>query len=151
MRRMMRVGAALALLVYIAALVVLLIPQPCPPAPPGSRFYICIPPNLTRGVLLGLLAAALSALTGLASVYHGMMTQQYRYAAIIGAGTLAIAICFGVGLLAVMPIGGRAGNGVLVTPLSALAPLAILLSPLLAIVTLLNSGAPSRRGSAHSG
>jgi hypothetical protein len=82
---------------------------------------------------------------GLAGVYHGMMTQRYRYAALIGAGTLAIAICFGVGLLAVMPIGGRAGNGVLVTPVSALAPLAILLSPLLAIGALLCSGAPSSR------
>jgi len=142
MRRMIRVGSSLALLVFVAALVVLLIPQPCPPAPPGSRFYICIPPNLARGVLLALLAAALSALTGLAGVYHGMMTKRYRYAALIGAGTLAIALCFGVGMLAEMPIGGRTGNGFLVTPLFALAPLAILLSPLLAIVTLLNSGAP---------
>jgi hypothetical protein len=72
-----------------------------------------------------------------------MMTQRYRYAALIGAGTLTIAICFGVGLLAGMPIGGRTGNGVLVTPLLALAPLAILLSLLLAIVTLLYSAAPS--------
>jgi hypothetical protein len=59
MRRLIRVGAALALLVYVAALIVLLIPQPCPPASPGSRFYVCIPPNLARGVLLALLAASL--------------------------------------------------------------------------------------------
>jgi hypothetical protein len=156
MRRIIRVGAALALLVYAAALVVLLIPQPCAPAAPTtptgpwSHFSLCLPPNLFRGVLLALLAAALSALMGLAGVYHGMMTQRYRYAAIIGAGTLTIAILFGVGLLAEMPIGGRAGNGFLVTPLYALAPLAILLSPLLAIVALLNSGAPSRRGSSYS-
>jgi hypothetical protein len=101
--------------------------------------------------LLALLAAALSALTGLAGVYQGMMTQRYRYAALIGAGTLALAICFGVGLLAEMPIGGRTSNGVLVSPLFALAPLAILLSPLLTIVALLNSGAPSRWVSACSG
>jgi hypothetical protein len=158
MRRMIRVGSSLALLVFVAALVVLLIPQPCAPAAapttptgPWSHFSLCLPPNLFRGVLLALLAAALSALMGLAGVYHGMMTQRYRYAALIGAGTLTIAILFGVGLLAEMPIGGRAGNGFLVTPLYALAPLAILLSPLLAIVTLLNSGAPSRRGSVHSG
>ncbi len=98
---------------------------------------------MTRGVLLALLAAALSALTGLAGVYHSMMTQRYRNAALMGAGTLTIAICFGVGLLAVMPIDGRTGNGVSVSFVFALASLAILLSLLLAIVTLLYSVAPS--------
>jgi hypothetical protein len=140
---MIRVGAALTLLVFAAALVVFLIPQPCPPATPGSRFYICIPPNLTWGFLLALVAAALAMLLALAAVYHCLISQRYGYAKIIGAGILTIAICFGAGLLAGMPIGGRTGNGVLVTPLLALALLAILLSPLLAIVTLLYSVTPS--------
>ena len=38
MRRVIRVGSALTLLVFAAALVVLLIPQPCAPAASGSRF-----------------------------------------------------------------------------------------------------------------
>jgi cytochrome bd-type quinol oxidase subunit 2 len=139
---MIRVGSALALLVFGSALVVFLIPQPCPSAPSGSGFYICIPPNLTQGFLLALVAAALTMLLALAAVYHSLISQRYRYAKIIGAGILTIAICFGVGLLAGMPIGRRTGNGVSVTPLLALAPLAILLSPLLAIVTLRYSVAP---------
>ncbi|HEY7094754.1 MAG TPA: hypothetical protein VH393_16340 [Ktedonobacterales bacterium] len=143
MRRAIGVGSALALLVFVAALVVFLIPQPCPPAPPGSRFYICIPPNLTRGFLLALVAAALTMLLALATVYHCLIPQRDGYAKIIGAGILTIAICFGAGLLAGMPIGGRTGNGVLVTPLVALAPLAIIVAALLAIVTLLYSVAPS--------
>jgi hypothetical protein len=98
-----------------------------------------------------LIAAALTMLLALAAVYHCLISQRYGYAKIIGAGILTIAICFGVGLLAEMPIGGRTGNGFLVTPQFALAPLAILLSPLLAIVTLVYSVVSSRRGSAHSG
>jgi hypothetical protein len=48
MRRVIRIGSALALLVFAAALVVLLIPQPCAPPAPGSRFFICIPRNPSR-------------------------------------------------------------------------------------------------------
>ena len=44
-RHVIRVGSALTLLVFAAALVVLLIPQPCAPAASGSRFHIC---NLSR-------------------------------------------------------------------------------------------------------
>jgi hypothetical protein len=142
MRRVIGVGSALALLVFFAALVVLWIPQPCPSDPPGSHFYICILPNLTWGFLLAFVAAALTMFLALVAVYHCLISQRDGYAKIIGAGILTIAICFGVGLLAGMPIGGRTGNGVLVTPLLALAPLAILLSPLLAIVTLRYSVAP---------
>jgi hypothetical protein len=140
MRRVIGVGAALALLVFAIALVIILTPPPCVPAAaptaptgPWSHFSLCIPVNLTRGLLLAFGAA----------VYHSLISQRYGYAKIIGAGILTIAICFGVGLLAEMPIGGRAGNGFLVTPVFALAPLAILLSPLLAIVTLLYTVAPS--------
>lgn len=157
MRRAIGVGSALALLVFAAALVVTLTPPPCVPAAtpttptgPWSHFSLCIPVNLTRGLLLALVAAALTMLLALAAVYHSLISQRYRYAALIGAGALTIALCFGVGLLAGMPIGGRTGNGVLVTPLLALAPLAILLSSLLAIVTLLYSIVPSPRGSARS-
>ena len=39
-----------------AALVVLPIPQPCPPAAPGGRVYPCVPLNLVEGLLLALLA-----------------------------------------------------------------------------------------------
>jgi len=149
MRRVIGVGSALALLVFAIALVVILTPPPCVPAAtptaptgPWSHFSLCIPVNLTRGLLLALMAAALTMLLALAAVYHCLISQRYGYAKIIGAGIFTIAICFGVGLLAEMPIGGRAGNGVLVTPVFALAPLAILLSPLLAIVTLRYSVAP---------
>jgi hypothetical protein len=149
MRRVIGVGSALALLTFVAALVVMLTPPPCAPAAapttptgPWSHFSLCIPVNLTRGLLLALVAAALSMLLALAAVYHSLISQRYGYARLIGAGILTIAICFGVGLLAAMPIGGRTGNGVLVTPLLALVPLAILLSPLLAIATLLYSAAP---------
>jgi|GEM_PF-4491806 len=62
MRRVVRFGAALTLLEFAGALVVLLNPQPCAPMTPWSRSYVCIPPNVIGGVLLALLAAALSTL-----------------------------------------------------------------------------------------
>ena len=157
MRRVIGVGSGLTLLVFAIALVVMLTPPPCVPAAmpttatgPWSHLSLCIPVNLTRGLLLALVAAALGMLLALAAVYHSLISQRYGYAKIIGAGILTIAISFGVGLLSARPIGGQAGNGVLITPMYALAPLAILLSPLLTITTLLYSVAPSRRGS-HSG
>jgi hypothetical protein len=137
-RRVIGIGSALTLLVFTVALVVMLTPPPCVPTAAG-RFQLCIPVNLSRGILVALVATALATLTGLVAVYHSLITQRNRYAALIGFGILTIAICFGVGLLSVTPIGGRAGNGVIVSPVFALAPLAILLSPLLAIVTLLYS------------
>jgi hypothetical protein len=144
------IGSALALLVFAVALVVMLTPPPCAPTAAG-RLQLCIPANLTRGILVALVASALAALTGLVAVYHGLITQRNRFAALIGFGILTMAICFGVGLLSVTPIGGRAGNGVVVSPVFALAPLAILLSPLLAIITLLYSFTAPRHGTAHSG
>jgi hypothetical protein len=142
MRRVIRIGSALTLLVFAIALVVMLTPPPCAPAAAG-RFQLCVPVNLTRGVLLALVAAALAILLALVAVYHSLISQRYGYAMLMGAGILTIALFFGVGLLSVTPIGGRPGNGVLVSPVFALAPLAILLSPPLAIVTLIYSVAPA--------
>ena len=133
MRRVIGVGSALALLVFAAALVVMLTPPPCETAAAG-RFHLCIPVNLTRGVLLALLAAALSALIALVGVYHSLISGRHVYAALMGSGVLAVAFTFAL------------------TPLvKGSALLAIILAPLLAIVTLLYGGTPSRRGSAHSG
>ncbi len=150
MRRVIGIGSALALLLFAVALVVMLTPPPCVPTAAG-RFQLCIPVNLTRGILVALVASALATLTGLVAVYHSLITQRNRYAALIGFVILTIALCFGVGLLSVTSIGGRAGNGVLVSPVLALAPLAILLSPLLAIITLLYGFTLPRHGSARTG
>jgi hypothetical protein len=78
MRRVIGVGSALTLLVFIAALVVLLIPQSCSPAAPGSRFYLCIPLNLVEGLLLALLAAALATVIGFAAFLHGLINKGQK-------------------------------------------------------------------------
>jgi hypothetical protein len=90
LRRVIRFGAALTLLVFAGALVVLLNPKPCAPAAPGRRYYVCIPPNVIEGDLLAFLAAALSALIALAAVYHSLIARRHGYAALIGFGLLAV-------------------------------------------------------------
>jgi hypothetical protein len=126
MRRVIGVGSTLALLAFVAALVFTLTPQPCAPQPAGSRFAVCIPGNTGRVILLGLLAVALSTLTGPLGVCHSLITQRHVFAALMGVGVLAVAVTFAL------------------TPLvNGSAALAVALSPLLAIVTLLYSLASS--------
>jgi hypothetical protein len=65
-RRAIGIASAITLLVFTAALVVFVIPQPCAPAAPGSRLAFCLPLNLVEGIVLYLMAAALATLAGLA-------------------------------------------------------------------------------------
>jgi hypothetical protein len=151
MRRVIRVGAALTLLVFVGALVVALIPQPCAPATPGSHFYLCIPPNLAEGVLLALVAAMLATLVGAIGLIQSVITRRYGYALVLGIGVLAVApgsVLASAGILAsfARPINLNERTALTVSLLL----LAIFAAPLLAIVTLLNSGAPSRPGSIGS-
>jgi hypothetical protein len=90
MQRVIAVGSALTHFVFAGALVVLLNPNPGAPAAPGSRYYVCIPPNVIEGQLLAFLAAALSALIALAAVYHSLIARRYGCAALIGFGLLAV-------------------------------------------------------------
>jgi hypothetical protein len=128
MRRVISIGSALALLVFAAAFVVLLIPQPCAPAAPGSRFTPCIAPNLAEGFLLALVASALAMPLALATVYHSLISQKRGFAALLGLGALGVTLLFALSPLI---------NGV--------ALLAIFAAPLLATATLLYSGASAPR------
>src|SRR5215813_14845495 len=91
MRGVIRIGSVITLLGLAGALVVTLIPQPCAPATPGSRFYICIPPGLVEGVLLALLAAALATLVGLIAFIHSLIARRYGVAVLLGTGLLVVA------------------------------------------------------------
>jgi hypothetical protein len=139
-----RIGSALTLLVFVAALVVLLIPQPCPPAVPGSRFYICIRPNLVEGILLALVAATLATLVGLVGLNHSAITRRYGHALVLGLGLLAVALGSTLAVIGILASAMRTVNLNELTALRvSLALLAIIVAPLLAIVTLIYGGAPA--------
>ena len=103
MRRLIGVGSALALLVFAVVLVVMLTPPPCAIATAG-RFSLCIPVNLTRGLLLALVAAALTMLLALAGVYHCLISGRHVYATLRGLAYLPLRFMF-----ALTPRGKRLG------------------------------------------
>jgi hypothetical protein len=140
MRRALGVGSVIIVLIYAIALAVLLIPQPCAPSAPRSHFYLCIPPNLVEGVAL--VAAALSLLLGLAAVLHSLLARRRGYALLIGVGLLAVAPGSVLAVVGILTSATRTINLNEFTTLKvSLALLAIIAAPLLAIATLLYSGA----------
>ena len=146
MRRAIGVGSALTLLVFVAALVIMLIPQPCAPAAPGSHFYLCIPPNLIEGILLALVAATLATLVGLVGLIHSVLTRRRGHALVLGIGLLAVAPGSVLAVIGILTSAMRTVNLNELTALRvSLALLAIITAPLLAIATLLYSAAPSPR------
>jgi hypothetical protein len=146
MRRVIGVGSALTLLVFVAALVILLIPQPCPPATPGSRFYLCIPVNLVEGLLLALVAATLATLMGLVGLIHSVITRRRGHALVLGVGLLAVAPGSVLAVIGILTSAMRTVNLNELTALRvSLALLAIITAPLLAIGTLRYSGAQAAR------
>jgi hypothetical protein len=147
MRRAIRIGSVVTLLAFAGALAVMLIPQPCAPATPGSRFYICIPPGLVEGILLALVAATLATLVGLVGLIHSVITHRYSVAALLGIGLLVVAPgSLLAAMRMLMLIAHPVFNLSEMTALAvSLALLAIITAPLLAIATLRYSGAPSPR------
>lgn len=151
MRRAIRIGSIITLVVFVAALVVMLIPQPCAPAAPGSHFYLCIPPNLAEGILLALVAAALATLVGFVGLIHSVIARRRGHTIIFGVGLLAVAPGSVVAVIGIVTSAMRTVNLNEFTALRvSLALLAIIVTPLLAIATLLYSGAPPSAEPAYS-
>jgi len=146
MRRVIGIGSALTLFVFVAALVIMLIPQPCAPAPPGSHFYLCIPPKLVEGILFALVAATLAMLLGLVGLIHSVITRRCGHALALGIGLLAVAPGSVLAVIGILTSAMRTVNLNELTALRvSLALLAIIAASLLAIAMLRYSGAQAPR------
>jgi hypothetical protein len=144
MRRVIGSCSVRTLLVFVVALIVFLIPQPCAPAVSGSHFYICFPPNLVEGILLALVAGVLATLVGIVAFLYSLVGRRYRHALLIGIG---VVIAAHGSFLTTMQILALIRSSVFnlnqITSLTAtLALLTIISAPLLAVTTLLCRGTP---------